>query len=228
MSEIYLIDKFSSLESKIHKLSTFSKIIFIALLVILNLFTSSLLKLAMIFFLILALIRAAKLPLRTLLKISLYPLFFALIFALSQIGYGILPLISLLRAWNISLLILFLFSTTNYLKIFSLIGKISSTLSTLLFLTYRFFFLLLEEIENRIKAAKCRNAFISFSKSIKNAGLIASQILISSIEKSEKMYKALLVKGFTGRIKLAEREEFKLKDLLFILFGIIIFVILWK
>ncbi len=229
MSSIYIIDYYSNnLESVIHKSSTISKIIFLILVLISILLTKSLFKLLLIIFVIITLIKVAKLPILKILSWSLFLVFFASLFAISQISYGLLPLQTILRAFCASSLMFLIICTTPYPRIFSVFNKISTTLASIMFLSYRFFFLLLDEMEVKLKILKVRGGYSgSLLKRMKNIGMLIGSLFISSIEKSERIYNILRIRGFKGKIYSFEEHKFRLSDLFLVIIGIIIFLVIF-
>ncbi|MDI6826722.1 MAG: energy-coupling factor transporter transmembrane component T [Candidatus Aenigmarchaeota archaeon] len=224
MSSIYLIDYYSnSIDSIIHRSSIISKLIFLVLVLSSILLTKSLINLLFIVSTIFILIIVAKLPFLKILKWSLFLVFFASLFAVSQIGYGLLPIQTTLKAMSASLLMLLIICTTPYPEIFSIFNRISTTLASIMFLSYRFFFLLLDEIEMKLKAIKIRGGYSgSLIKRMKNIGMLIGSLFILSIEKSERIYNILRIRGFKGKVYCFREHEFAPRDLLLIGIGLII------
>jgi len=168
----------------------------------------------------------AKLPIGLLLKWSFYPIFFSSIFALSQLGYGTLPLISIIKAEDAALLMLLLVTTTPYPRIFLLFQRISTTLTSVMFLTYRFFFLLIDNIETKIKVLKVRGGFVGgLQKKLKNIGMVIGEVFISSIDDAEKIYKILMVRGFNGRVYSLTEEKIGIDDVVLIFVSLLILTV---
>jgi len=228
MSSIYLIDYYSNnIDSPIHKISPISKLLFFLLILLSILFSNRVQHLLILIAIIVSLILIAKLPLLKILKWSLYLAFFASIFAISQIGYGILPILTFLKAESAALLALFIVCTTPYPKIFSMVNKISTTLASTMFLSYRFFFLLIDEVEMKLKCMKVRGGYSGgIIKKIKNIGSLIGYLLVSSIEKSERIYNALKVRGFRGRIYSLSESKIGIRDSPLIAVGAIAWLVL--
>jgi cobalt/nickel transport system permease protein len=226
MSEIYLIDYYSNtIQSILHRLAPQTKVIFLLLVLFSIILSKSILILFLILWLIIFLILVAKLPLLKILKWSLYPAFFALLFIISQIQYGFLPFITLFRAIDAALCLLLIFCTTPYPTIFSLFSKISRPLANLFFLTYHYFFLIIDEIQIKLKVMKIRGGYAAPSKILKNLAFVIGHFLIHSLEKSKRLYDILLIRGFRGVMFSRLSYKFKLADLIFIGLGIFIFFV---
>lgn len=229
MSSIYLIDYYSnSIDSIIHRSSIISKLIFLVLVLSSILLAKSLINLLFIASTIIILIILAKLPFFKILKWSLFIVFFASLFAVSQIGYGLLPIQTILKALSASLLMLLIICTTPYPEIFSIFNGISTTLASIMFLSYRFFFLLLGEIEMKLSIMKVRGGYSSsLIKRMENIGMLIGSLFISSIEKSERIYNILRIRGFKGRVYYFGEHKFTPRDLLLIGVGSIVLLVMF-
>ncbi|MCD6402986.1 MAG: hypothetical protein J7K98_01500 [Candidatus Aenigmarchaeota archaeon] len=223
MSEIFLIDYFStSKKTFYHSATTFSKLIFFLCVLFSILLTQSLIFLSLTITILLALIKISDLPLTKILKWALYPTFFASIFAISQLSSSsLLPLLSILKGFSSFLSVILLFSTTPYTKIFYFLSKFSGFLGNVLFLTYRFFFVLLNDVENRIRSLKVRGLYSANKlQTLKNISNLIGHVFLNSIEISEKFYNSLMIRGFKGKFYHLEKESFGLKDLAIIFLGL--------
>lgn len=202
-SAIYLIDHYANnLNSPMHRASPLSKLIGIALAFGITAFTNSAPALMIEFLLVLMFMALARLPLLRMLEWALYPVFFASLFALSQLPYSfILPIVTLFKAMNSALIILLLVSTTPYPELFSIIGTLSQTLGNIAFLTYRFFFLLVDQVDKRLVAMKVRGGLTGgWEKKVASLASFVGSIFVVSFEMSENVYSAMKVRGYSGRI----------------------------
>jgi len=227
---IYLIDHYANnLSSPMHRASTLSKLISAIVALGITIFAYSALALMAEFLIILAFIAAAKLPMSRLLSWALYPAFFASLFALSQIPYSlILPIITIFKAINAALIMLFLISTTPYPELFSILGILSKTLGNITFLTYRFFFLFIDQTGKRFTIMKARGGLASNWKiKITNLAHFIGMLFVTSFETSENMYAAMKTRGYSGNLSYRPklRQQFSKQDLLPIAFTLCIFAI---
>lgn len=226
MNEIYLIDYYSNnIRSLFHQRPALTKLFFLLLILLSIVISKSVFDLVLIFFTIIALIILAQLPFFKIFKWSLYPVFFALIFAVSQIKFGLLPLKTILKALDATLLMFFIFCTTPYPVFVSLILKISPILANTFFFTYRYFFLIISGIQTKFKVMRIRGGFSGgVLRTLKNIGLVIGSLFLSSIEKSQIVYEALIRRGFRGKFFIKESYQLKPFDFFFILMGLIIFI----
>ena len=147
---------------------------------------------------------------------------FSSIFALSQLSYGILPIVSIIKAEDAALTMLLIVTTTPYTRIFSLFQRFSTTLTSVLFLTYRFFFLLIESVETKMKVLRVRGGYSgNLLKKLKNVGMVVGQVFITSIDDVEKVYRILMLRGFKGKIYTLKEERFRKEDLLLIFISLL-------
>jgi cobalt/nickel transport system permease protein len=203
VSTIYLIDHYANnLSSHMHKASTLSKLISTTLALGITMFTSSSLALMIDFLLILMFMAIAELPVFRMLQWALYPAFFASLFALSQLPYSfILPIITMFKAVNTALIMLFLVSTTPYPELFSVISIPSQTIGNVAFLTYRFFFMFIDQTSKRFTAMKARGGLAGdWRKRVDNLANFVGLIFVISFEISENVYSAMKTRGYSGKI----------------------------
>lgn len=94
----------------------------------------------------------------------------------------------------------------------------------LLFL-YRYLFVLLEETLRMVRAREARS-FGQKGKEIKTFIRLISILLLRTLERSEKIYQAMLSRGFRGEIRVLKKHRLKPKDTLFALTSVILFYVL--
>jgi energy-coupling factor transporter transmembrane protein EcfT len=126
-SEIYLIDYYSNnIDSMMHRASIIAKTIFTVLFLIIIITSQKLYQFVIYLVILSIMILIAKLPLIRLLKWSIYPLLFGLMFAISQFFYSpILALVTLIRVFLTVLLMLFYANTAGFTPSFSHTGSFS-------------------------------------------------------------------------------------------------------
>jgi len=91
----------------------------------------------------------------------------------------------------------------------------------LLFL-YRYIFVLLEETMRMIRAREARS-FGKKGKEIKTFIRLISVLLLRTVERSERIYQAMLSRGFRGEIRVLKTHRLRVQDLLFGTLSIVIF-----
>lgn len=148
-------------------------------------------------------------------------------FALSQLFYSWnLALFTILKVFSCILLMVWFISSTGFIDIFYLVP--SKTIENMLLLTYRFFFMIIDSFYRRLKLAKIRglnhSKFLTRLKSLAN---IVAHELIHVIEKAERVYKIMIIRGFNGKISMKKKIKFYKNDLVILLYLIVI-LLLWK
>ena len=104
----------------------------------------------------------------------------------------------------------------------------------ILFMMYRFIFILIEFLRQMMDGAKARGGRRSFKRSLYSSGIIASSLLFRSMEQTGRTYDALLARGYTGGLPLdyvarkARREDkgILLLGTLYLIF--LFFLLLWR
>ena len=87
----------------------------------------------------------------------------------------------------------------------------------LLFFVYRYLFVLIEEAAAMQQARDARS-FGRKSYPLKVWGTLVGQLLIRTFDRAERISRAMLARGFTGRIPegMSERPAWKMRDTLFL------------
>jgi cobalt/nickel transport system permease protein len=91
----------------------------------------------------------------------------------------------------------------------------------LLFL-YRYLFVLLEETLRMIRAREMRS-YGKKGNDLKTFIKFISVLLIRTLERAERIYQAMLSRGFSGEIKMHRKYKLRIQDILFALFSVGIF-----
>ncbi len=94
----------------------------------------------------------------------------------------------------------------------------------LLFL-YRYLFVLLEEALRILRAREARS-FGKRGKEIKTFIRLISILLVRTVERAERIYQAMLSRGFRGEIRVLKRHSLRPRDILFALLSVMIFYVL--
>ncbi|MBM4128607.1 MAG: cobalt ECF transporter T component CbiQ [Nitrospira sp.] len=93
----------------------------------------------------------------------------------------------------------------------------------LLFL-YRYLFVLLEEALRMLRARDARSSGKQ-GKDIKTFIRLISVLLLRTIERAERIYQAMLSRGFRGEIRVLNRHKLGIQDILFVIFSVGMFYI---
>lgn len=86
--------------------------------------------------------------------------------------------------------------------------------SQLLFL-YRYLFVLFEEVVRMIRARELRS-YSGRGRSMRITARIIGSMLIKTVERAERIYTAMLCRGFKGDVPLLKQPRFGLRDVIFL------------
>jgi len=189
-------------------------------------FSKNYLEIIASIFVLFSLIYLSKLPFLRILKWSLYGIIFGLMFAVSQLFYSYsLAIFTILKVFSCVLLMIWFTTTTGFIDVFSLVP--SKTIRNMLILTYRFFFIIIDNFSRRLKLSKVRginhSRLIIRLKSISN---IIAHELIHVLEKAERVYKIMVLRGFDGKISTRKKIKFTKNDLVIFLYLIGV-ILIW-
>ncbi len=93
-----------------------------------------------------------------------------------------------------------LLATAAWLRVPPLLVEIAA-------LTYRFLFLLAEEAERIREAQKTRLGHSSWQRAIRSYSTLGGMVVASSYDRAERVYQAMLLRGYTGAIPVPEAER---------------------
>ena len=162
----------------------------------------SLLGLLFIYAVLLALFFVSRIPLK-IFPLTLYPLIFAVLFVFISGFQVFFILLVFLKVLCGSTGIVLLLATTPYPRVFRVLGRfLPSVFVTALFLTYRSVFVLLEVFEDTENAIYLRGG-VQWShpwRSLTNISNAFGHLIIKGIDNSEKMYEAMMLRGFKNKI----------------------------
>ena len=237
------IDKYAELESIIHRLDPRIKIIsfFSFILLVISTQPTKFLNFPLYFLLIFGVILVSKVPLRFVFKRSLVVIPFVLLIAIFipflkegeiagsysfaslhlTVTYdGLIILFNVLsKSWLSVLSMLALASTTKFpelLKGFEKLGMPRVMVMVISFM-YRYVFVLGDEVM-RMKCARDARSFGGNSKwHIKTIGNIIGMMFIRTYERGERVYVAMVSRGFIGKIKILNDLHVKKQDIYFML-----------
>ncbi len=225
-SDIYLLDYYANTGNTIfHHASAISKLVFVTGYLLLIVFSYSIPLLAFFTLMNILLCLLSRINPSYLLKLVLYPFYFAAFFALSQLPNYTLATVTILRVIATVTLMVFLIATTKYTYLFSILGKLSPTFATVLLLTYTFLFIFIDMLESMWNVMKIRgHDSASFTRKLKNIGNLLALIFIRTITEAEKIYNIMVIRGFKGRIMTLSSDELALKknDMFLIMLIVII------
>ena len=230
---IYITMLAESKNSWLHRASPWTKLFAMFLTILLIVIQRDIIVLITIYLVILCIYASAKLPLKVLKDWYFIPFLMSLTIALplvinkpggKNLFYINLYIFELYLTFNglISLFILVIrmfasvttsftfIMTTKYKEIAYLIYKLfPTTLADIFLLTYRYIFLMMDEIGGRFNALRARGGtLLNYAKNIKNLGALIAVSIISGIDRGTRLAKAMQVRGGgSEKIYVNERVE---------------------
>jgi cobalt/nickel transport system permease protein len=152
----------------------------------------------------LALAAATRQPVRRLVAIAAYPVLFAGIFALGWVRTNpAFATVIVIRAFSAGFAAALFITTTTFVDAFSLISRVlPGPVGDGLFLAYRAFFLLLTELGQVVQAIRLRGgAGLGLGTQLRTYGEALGVVVLHAADMTERMYKMMLVRGYSGRIE---------------------------
>lgn len=182
--------------SLLNKIPTRVKLFFVALVIAAVVFSKNIYLLGGLYTALLLIILTTKVPKLHIIKASLYPLIFLLLFLFSVRGLTLeFTLILVFKALSSSTALILLFFTTSFVKIFTQLRTVlPAFVVNMLFMTYRSIFILARTLENLLNTLKFRG-----KPSIKNIGNLLGFFVIKSIQTGENMYDAMKLRGYDDK-----------------------------
>jgi|Deesub1362A_J573_1020465.scaffolds.fasta_scaffold00039_18 cobalt/nickel transport system permease protein len=188
--------------------------------------------------LLLSLATISKISLITLLKRSMVVIPFSIVVALFlpffgngdvvvDLVFGSLTLSShgintfvgvVVKSYVCVMCVILLTMTTPFPSIIKALGwlRVPETYLQVLSFLYRYMFILMEEVTNMKRARDSRNPNrVRRMWYIKTAGLIAGTLFIRAYERGERVYSAMVSRGYEGRMPSLGRMKMGMKDWIF-------------
>lgn len=221
------IDKYSDLDSLIHRLDPRTKIVCLLLYVIFIVLTShsDFLQLGFYLIFIFIAIYLSKVPFFYITKRSLVIIPVVLLIVVFvpflDLHFNLKLMITgnvLIKSWLSILAMILLSSTTRFtvlLKGMELL-KFPKILIMVFSFMYRYIFVLLDEVMKMKQAYYSRYYGGKFFKQFKILGNIIGFLFIRTYERGERIYYSMVSRGLTHEIKLINNLKFKTADSLFL------------
>lgn len=198
------IDKYSYIESPIHKLPALFKIIFsFIFLIYVVLLKEAWWNYLIIFSLLLFFIFLSHIPPLFVFKRAGVILPFVLLVTIflpffKEDGLK-MAIITFTKSFLSIIILILLISTTKFSDLISGLSKlrVPNIILMMLSFIYRYFFVLIDEAERMERAARLRSNQEG-SKLLKTLSNIVGILFIRSYEKSERIYNAMFLRGFDG------------------------------
>lgn len=209
-----------------HRASVVAKAIFLLLVVSAAVLTTSPYPLAAGYAVMLAAAAATGLPFVRMILLSLYAAMFAILYGISIRGGADMYAVMILKAITPAFAMLALIVSTPYPRIFAFLSSLLPEIIAVgLFMTYRSLFILLEMMEHFIAAIRLRGGF-SPGSIINNSSNLArgiAMLLVHAVERSERLYAVMAVRGYNGSMAEAGTFGFRSADWLPLGTGVLVF-----
>ncbi len=246
--DISLINSYNEQDSSCHRIDARAKFIFTLLFILCIILTPPDNWSAYIayFITIISLISLARLPGRYVLKRSLIVMPFVLMLAIFipffkegeiagsynirswnlTVTYdGIQVMTNLLiKAWLSMLGLIWLTSTTKTNDLFHALGRLHlpQVLVMILSFMYRYIFVIIDEMMRMKQARDSRNFGGGKLWQLRTIGNMIGTLFIRSYERSERVYAAMISRGFDGQTRTLDNLNFRRSDIFFIITLVII------
>lgn len=194
----------SSGHSVWHRSSAWSKLVLAAAVLAAALYSRSPAFLSALYLSLWGLVAWARLPLHRLWGFTLYPALFVLLFVVSRWdGTWSAPAVYFLRALTAGVTAIWLVGTTPYPDLFAPVSRVTPhLLGDALFLSYRAFFILIAKLVHLEAALRLRGGFArgGLGRALANLGQGLGTLVLFSVERSQRVYAAMWLRGHAGRI----------------------------
>jgi cobalt/nickel transport system permease protein len=243
------LDRYSDRNSFVHRLDPRTKLVATFLFILAVTLTSPAMwpVFAVYFIIISTMVVLSRVPVLYVLKRSLVIIPFVLLIAIfipffkheeavgsynlwiwkvsvSYQGLQVLETI-LVKAWLSILSLILLTSTTKITDLLRGLEqlRLPGVMVMVLSFMYRYIFILVEEVMRMKQARDSRNFGGSRLRQLKTIGNMAGTLFIRSYERGERVYDAMLSRGFDGQSRTLHHLSFGLSDLFFGLsFGVVV------
>jgi cobalt/nickel transport system permease protein len=224
------IDRFANLDSPLHALDARTKLVGFAALIMAVLLIPSGRDFVFFsyFFLIAILAGISQIPLGFIVRRTLTILPFIILATLAAPWRGISGLSTLfLRAILCMIVLIVLTNTTRFVELLRGLRGLGcpQILSSNLGFLYRYLFVLTDEFMRMRQARDCRRVgHAPHRKELALTGSMLGTLLVRSFEHAERMYNAMLSRGYAGEFPVVNPHRFSWPDLIFLL---MIALVIW-
>jgi cobalt/nickel transport system permease protein len=209
--DIAVIDYWAtSGRSFLHRAGPAAKLIMSTLLLAAVVIGDYLPLLAALYLTLVALLAMARVPPLRVMTIGAYPVVFVALFVVSAWdGTWQTPALILGRALTAALTLVALLATTPYPRVFGLLSRVLPRIvGEALFLTYRSLFTLAEMAGEMVTATRVRSG-VNLRRpatNLRNLSLALGKLLIHAMDRSERQYDIMIVRGYSDRIAAPARS----------------------
>ena len=241
------IDKYAYLKSPMHRFDPRAKILSITLLILSIALLDDIGVLLIGFLIVMIMVSFSNIPLWFVLKrmrwVALFMLAVLVILPFTVHGKAIFTMgpfvvsregsikagIIIIRAFSIVLLIFPMLATMKFVTFIETLGRygVPDKLVQMIALTYRYIFVLLNEIKRTIRSVEARGYWKRKNIAhLRTTGNMIGTLLVRSYERSEKVYGAMMSRGYSGRMKTLKRFRMKTSDWLMAALVVLVAVLL--
>lgn len=196
--------------SHLHDASPRTKLLAFALVLASIVVSSNLFIVVALALVLLAVITAERLPARQMLPLAAYPAIFAAVFAIASAPDALAAALIIAKAVTAALGAVTLMFTTPYPQVFAVAQRVTPALvGDALLMTYRAIFILAEKLADLTRAVRLR-AGISGTHPIRSAQATTRALgglLLYSVDLAQREYDVLVLRGYSGRLKVAEQPS---------------------
>jgi cobalt/nickel transport system permease protein len=149
---------------------------------------------------------------------------------------GLLRFVSILvRSWLSVQMAIMLVATARFPDIIHALEhlRVPSILTTIIAFLYRYLFVLADEVFRLLRARESRSAASTGSRSggsvawrAEVAGNMAGQLFLRSYERSDRVYNAMLARGYTGHLQTMNPHVFRRVDFAVTIIAVIFLLLL--
>jgi len=140
--------------------------------------------------------------------------------------FGLIRFISIiLRSWLSVQIAILLVATTQFPDLIHALEhlRLPKTLTTIIAFLFRYLFVLTNEVFRILRAREARSAGLpgirkggTLGWRIKTTGSMAGQLFLRSYERSDRIYQAMISRGYTGHIRTLNPHQIQNRDWLFL------------
>ncbi|MDP3731975.1 MAG: cobalt ECF transporter T component CbiQ [Candidatus Omnitrophota bacterium] len=240
-------DSFAHRKNYLTEVDARTKMLFVALAIIIIVLSGNFYVPLIAFFLSLVLLLSIRISPKIILLRLANPLGIAgVLFLIHIFFYGMTPIVKL-NIWGWHLvgykegllrgflimgkviatvsLVIFLSMTTPVNKLLNACRwfKVPNTWVEIAMLTYRYVFVLLEDASTVRDAQRVRLGYSSLARSLKSLGELTGATVIRAYDRSVAAYEAMMLRGYNGTIRsISGQEKFSIKDAITVIVFILI------
>jgi cobalt/nickel transport system permease protein len=190
--------------SIIHRAGPACKVIMAGCFVAAAIVTEYLPLLPVLYLAVVGVLAAARVPPLKVMALAAYPLVFVALFVVSAWnGTWQMPALVFGRALTASLALVAVLATTPYHRVFGLLSRVLPRIvGEALFLTYRSVFILVDMAGGLVTATRVRSGLRLRHPvtNLRNLSLAMGRLLIHAMDRSERQYDIMVVRGYSGNI----------------------------